>query len=119
MSSHNAETEHLAGDILDGLVRLILRDSVMGAEPSPLVWERIQDQVQQEAKTPPKPARLLSRWFSRLGWLGWLLGTGASYPVSGDPRVAWQGRLHPFDTGASLLVARMVEGSMATMRLVS
>jgi hypothetical protein len=118
MSLPKADKDQYIDDNLDVLLRWALQDSVAGAEPSSQVWQRIQQQIEggEPVVTDP-PARHRVR--SRRPWLGWLLGAGASFPVPGDPRSAWQRRLHAFDMRASLSIVRIVEGKMPSMRMVS
>jgi hypothetical protein len=117
MSSRRADRERQADHAFDSLIRWALHDTVDGAEPSPQVWERVQQRVSDDVSaagtSPP------SRLFSRHLWLGWLLGAGADFPVPGDPRLAWQRRLHAFDVRAPLTVVSIVEGNMPALRLVS
>jgi len=119
MSSHRDDQDRSNSDGLDSLVRWALHDSVADAEPSPQVWERIKGRVLDDAAITkahrPRRRRLPS---SRL-WLSWLVGAGAGYPVPGDPRAAWQRRLHAFDMRAPLSVMRIVEGKMPVLRLVA
>jgi hypothetical protein len=112
------DKDRFAEDGLDGLIRWALHDSVADAEPSPLVWERIQQRIldERETTTPSLPRR---RIWSRSMWLGWLVGAGANCPVPGDPRLAWQRRLHAFDMRGSMSIVRIVEGGMPVLRLVS
>ncbi len=120
MSLHRADKEKLVDEYLDGLISWALQDSVACAEPSPQVWERIQQNViegAENAAANPPPARDLG--FPRRPRLGWLVGAGAEFPVPGDPRLAWQRRLHAFDMRASLSIVRIVEGKMPAMRMVS
>ena len=117
MSSRRADRERHTHHDFDSLIRWTLHDAVDGEEPSPQVWERIQqrisDDVSATGASPP------SRLFSRRLWLGWLIGAGANFPVPGDPRLAWQQRLHAFDVRAPLSVVSIVEGKMTALRLVS
>ncbi len=117
MSSRRAERDRRTHNEFDSLIRWALHDSVAAEEPSPDVWEQIQQRIADDATVaraaPP------SRIFSRRLWLGWLIGAGANFPVPGDPRLAWQRRLHAFDVRAPLSIVSMVEGKMPLLRLVS
>jgi hypothetical protein len=117
MSSHKQDRS--STDALDSFIRWALHDSVAGAEPSSQVWQRVKTRVLDDidvAKAhPPRRRKMPS---SRL-WFSWLVGAGANFPVPGDPRVAWQRRLHPFDMRAPLSVMRIVEGKMPVLRLVA
>jgi len=119
MSLHSTDKDRFTNDGIDDLIHWALRDSVAGEEPSPHVWERIQGGVlaRREAALASRPRR--RKALKRRLWLSWLVGAGANFPVPGDPRIAWQRRLHAFDVRAPLSVLRMVEGKMATLRLVS
>jgi hypothetical protein len=119
MSSHSADTGKANDERLDYLVRWALHGAVADAEPSPHLWERIQTRIIDGAgaATADAPARRKSS--SRRGWLSQLAGAGAPYPVPGDPRLAWQRRLHAFDMRASLSILRITEGKMPFLRLVS
>jgi hypothetical protein len=119
MSLRRSDKEQLVDDSLDGLIRWALHDSVADAEPSPQVWERIRQRVVEDAEGAMAPSSARRRVLPRRLWLAWLIGAGADYPVLGDPRAAWQRRLHSFDMRASLSVVRIVEAKMPTMRLVS
>ena len=112
------DKERHIDDNLDGLIRWSLQDSVAGAEPSPQVWERIQQHVKAAEVAQMEPPARDSIW-PRRPWLGWLLGAGADYPVPGDPRSAWQRRLHAFDIRASSSVVRIVEGKMPGLRMLA
>ena len=117
MSSRRADRERHVNHELDSLIRWALHDAVDGEEPSPQVWERIQQRISDDvsaAGASPPP-----RLFSRRLWLGWLIGAGANFPVPGDPRLAWQQRLHAFDVRAPLSVVSIVEGKMTALRLVA
>lgn len=119
MSSHKREKEKQINDSLDGLIRWALHDSVADAEPSPQVWERIRQQVANEplaASPPPSSERKI---LPRRLWLTWLIGAGAEQPMPGDPRLAWQRRLHAFDMRGPASVVRIVEAKMLAMRMVS
>jgi len=104
---------------LDSLIRWALHDSVADDEPSPEVWKRIQQDIVNERRTAVARTPVRPHGKPRRLWLGWLLGAGAEYPVPGDPRFAWQRRLHAFDMRAPLSIVRIVEGKMPTLRLVS
>ncbi len=119
MGMHSADKDGIANDGLDGLIRWALQDAVAGAEPSPQVWERLQQRVLDDgasAVAGPPPRK---RPFTPRPWLAWLIGAGANYPVPGDPRLAWQRRLHGFDMRASLSIVRIIEGSIPVLRMVS
>jgi hypothetical protein len=117
MSSRRADRKRQTNHECDSLIRWALHDAVDGKEPSSRVWERIQQQISDDVSaagaSPP------SRLFSRRLWLGWLIGAGANFPVPGDPRLAWQRRLHAFDVRAPLSIVSIVEGKMSALRLVS
>jgi len=117
MSSRRAERDRCTHNEFDSLIRWALHDSVAAEAPSPHVGERIQQRIVDES-TVARSARP-SRIFSRRLWLGWLIGAGANFPVPGDPRLAWQQRLHTFDVRAPLSIVSMVEGTMPILRLVS
>jgi hypothetical protein len=119
MSLPRANANRCTDDDLDGLIRCVLQESVAGAEPSPLVWERIQEQVAGEERALTPRSRAPHKSLSRRLWLGWLIGAGASFPVPGDPRAAWQRRLHVFDVRAPASIIRIIEGKMPSLRLVS
>jgi hypothetical protein len=117
MSLHRADK--VVDDGLDSLIRWALYDSVADAEPSPQVWENIQESIASERKTTVARGPARRKIMPRRLWWGWLLGAGAQFPVPGDPRFAWQRRLHAFDMRAPLSIVRMIEGKMPTLRLVS
>jgi hypothetical protein len=110
---------HDGHDGIDALIRWALHDSIAEAEPSPILWDQIQRRIQQEQEITEPPPRRRQRYFARRSWLGWLIGAGANYPVPGDPRAAWQRRLHGFDMQASLSIVRIVEGKMPALRVVA
>ncbi len=114
-------------DGVDYLISWALQDSVVGAEPSPQVWERIQQSIADNAATAAADApawydALLRRLSAR-----WLIGSGEASSVPGDTRLAshkdtgtmWQERVRAFDVGASLSVMRIIEGNMPFLRLVA
>jgi hypothetical protein len=111
MSSHSKDPD-VGLDNLDGMIRWALHEAVADAEPSPDLWERIENQVRSvERRRRDRPLRRL--------WLSWLIGAGASYPVPADPRLAWQRHLHAFDMRASLSMVRILESSMPVLRVVA
>ena len=59
MSSHSVDRDQIIDDNLDGLIGWALQDAVSGTEPSPQVWERIQQRVVDgvEALAPDPPQR--------------------------------------------------------------
>ncbi len=117
--SLRSNKHRLSDDDLDALIRWGLYDIVADTEPSSRVWQQIERQVREErrAAAPPKPVQ--HKKVTRRPWWGWLIGAGAEYPVPGDPRFAWQRRLHAFDMRAPVSVLRIVEGKLPAMRLVS
>ena len=119
MSLHKREREKQINESLDGLIRWALQDSVADAEPSPRVWERIRQQAANErlAASPPSPPR--RRGLPRRLWLTWLIGAGTDDPMIGDPRSAWQRRLHAFDMRGTESAVRIVEAKMSAMRMVA
>ncbi len=127
MSLRKMKSKEYFDDGIDCLTRWALQDSVAGAEPSPQVWERIQQSIADNGATiiadsPAWYEVLLRRLSAR-----WLIGGGEASSVPGDPRLAshrdtgtvWQERLRAFDMGASLSVMRIVEGNMPFLRLVA
>jgi hypothetical protein len=119
MSSRRDDQDRSNTDGLDSLVRWALQDSVADAEPSPQVWERIKGRVLDDAAIAKARSPRWRRLPSSRMWLSWLVGAGAGYPVPGDPRAAWQRRLHAFDMRAPLSVMRIVEGQMPVLRVVA
>jgi hypothetical protein len=119
MSLHRADRDRLLDDNLDSMLRWALQDSVASVQPSSQVWERIEQQVVEGVESAAIDPPTRRRAFSRRPWLGWLLGAGADFPVPGDPRLAWQRRMHAFDMRASLSVVRIIEGKMPTLRMVA
>ena len=119
MSSHRADRDPFLDESLDGLIRWALHDEVHGAEPSPQVWERIQTRIRHEADSAVARPRQRQKPLSRRSWLGWLVGAGASFPVPGDPRAAWQRQMLASDMGLSLSIVRIIEGRMPVLRLVA
>jgi hypothetical protein len=119
MNLRRVDRDQSSNDNVDRLIRWALHDSVAGAEPSPQVWERIQqsitDQAKSQAVSAPRWYEILFRYLAAR----WLVGAGAPSPVRGDPRLAWQQRMQAFDADASLSVLRIIEGQMPAMRLVS
>ena len=105
-------------DGMDYLISWALQDSVAGAEPSPQVWERIQQSITDNdvtVKDAPAWYQVLLRYLSAR----WLIGGGQASSVPGDPRLAWQERVRAFDMGSSLSVMRIIEGNMPFLRLVA
>jgi hypothetical protein len=120
MSSRTDDQNDVGPDSLDSTIRWALYDSVADAEPSPDVWNRIESRVREEKKTPaPRRRRRSGNPFSRRLWLAWLIGAGSGYPVPGDPRVAWQRRLHAHDIRAPLSMVRLLESRMPSLRIVA
>jgi hypothetical protein len=56
MSCHRATRDHFGDDGLDAVIRWTLHDAVAAAEPSPHVWECIQQRVKREAEAASVPA---------------------------------------------------------------
>lgn len=56
MSLHRVNRDLSADYGTDCLIRWVLRSSVAGAEPSPQVWERIQQRITHEAAVAPSGA---------------------------------------------------------------
>jgi hypothetical protein len=114
-------------DGIDCLTRWALQDSVAGAEPSPQVWERIQQSIADNGVTVSKDAPAWYEALLRFLSARWLIGGGEAGSVPGDPRLAshrdtgtvWQERVRAFDMSASLLVMRTIEGNMPFLRLVA
>ena len=119
MSLRKADKDQFINDNLDGLIRLVLQDSVAGAEPSPQVWERNEQHNVKIDKARSTATFVQHKTAPPRAWLGWLVGAGNGFPVPGDPRSAWQRRLHAFDMRGSLSIMRIVEGKMPAMRIVS
>ncbi len=121
------KSEEYFDDGIDCLTRWALQDSVVGAEPSPQVWERIQQSIADNAATAAEDA---PAWYEallrRLSALV-LIRSGEASSVPGDPRLAshrdtgtlWQERVRAFDVSASLSVMRIIEGNMPFLRLVA
>jgi hypothetical protein len=112
MSSHRVDDEWSTNDSIDGLIRWSLQDSVAGAEPSPQVWDRIQQHVAEEREQVAVHLRIQRAMRSRRSWFAGLVGAGAAFPVPADPRVAWQRRMNAYDV-------RLAECSMPVLRLVT
>lgn len=106
-------------DGMDHLISWALQDSVAGAEPSPQVWERIQQSIADNDAIVVEDAPAWYRVLLRCLSARWLIGGGQASSVPGDPRLAWQERVRAFDMGASLSVVRIIEGNMPFLRLVA
>ena len=116
-----------ADDGVDYLISWALQDSVVGAEPSPRVWERIQQSIADDEETVVEDAPDWHKMLLQFLSARWLTGGGEASSVPGDSRLAshrdtgmvWQERVRIFDMGASLSVMRIIEGNMPFLRLVA
>jgi hypothetical protein len=119
MSSRKANHEWSANDALDGLIRWAIRDSVADQEPSPDVWECIQQSLAQDYETVAPRSRFSLRIAPPRALFAWLVGAGADFPVPGDPRLAWQRRLCACDVRATQSIVRLAECTMPALRMVA